>query len=331
MVTKIRGLVKREIKLSFPFRILLCGSSGSGKTHFAGELLRQSDLFEEKVSNVSYFYPPYLPGPPVDWHKKLKIPVSYQIGLPSQEYLMAQPKNSCIVVDDSFDKALESSVIDHLFRVISGKVGLSVILMSQNLFSKGKFGRDIRNSSNFIALFRNCADSRLNLNLARMVGLQKAFEAARMELDGKMFPVMFLDLSQKGQLSPYRLYTKIFGKYKIAFSNTGMKGYIINENDFESYFKVSLGAGNNFEAEKNENPSSKIERSIRSENQENSNTEKSQINENPVSIQRSKNKEKIERRYRRKPVSGPIHRWKKRSEYNLSKFKKHTKLFRKNK
>ena len=53
---KVRGTFKKEIKFAHPFRLLLCGSSGSGKTFFAGELLK-SDLFDEKVSNVSYFYP----------------------------------------------------------------------------------------------------------------------------------------------------------------------------------------------------------------------------------------------------------------------------------
>lgn len=56
MGPKVRGTFKKEIKFAHPFRLLLCGSSGSGKTFFAGELLK-SDLFDEKVSNVSYFYP----------------------------------------------------------------------------------------------------------------------------------------------------------------------------------------------------------------------------------------------------------------------------------
>ena len=56
MGAKVRGSFKTEIKFAFPFRILLSGSSGSGKTHFAGELLK-SDLFDEKITNVSYFYP----------------------------------------------------------------------------------------------------------------------------------------------------------------------------------------------------------------------------------------------------------------------------------
>ena len=57
MGAKVRGIIKKEKKFSFPFRILLCGSSGSGKTFFAGELLKRKNIFDEEVTNVSYFYP----------------------------------------------------------------------------------------------------------------------------------------------------------------------------------------------------------------------------------------------------------------------------------
>ena len=57
MGAKVRGIIKKEKKFAFPFRLLLCGSSGSGKTFFAGELLKRKNIFDEEVSNVSYFYP----------------------------------------------------------------------------------------------------------------------------------------------------------------------------------------------------------------------------------------------------------------------------------
>ena len=248
---------------------------------------------------------------------------------------MAQPKRSCLVIDDSFDSALQSSVMDHLFRVMSGKLSISVILMTQNIFSKGKFGRDIRNSCNFVALFRNCADTRINSNFSRMVGLSHAFEAARIDLDGQMFPVMFLDLSQKGQLSKYRLYTNLFGSFQTVFSTDGMKGYIINENDFESYFKVILGDGNNFEAEENENKTPKIktetnaEKATSSEERETENVP--EISKNDIEPKNVKKSRKYTPNFRKRRNQGSLQRWKNRSEYNISKYKKYSKLFGKNK
>ena len=204
MTRAVKGRILNKT-FSFPFRMILAGSSGAGKTYFAGELLKRFDLFEEKISEVHYYFPCYLPEAPVNWHKSLNVPVSYHIGLPTKSDLMQLKVNSCVVIDDSFDEALKSSAIDHLFRVISGKRNICVMIMTQNNFSKGKYGREIRNSCNFSVLFRNCCDVSINENIARMAGMKKAYDSAYLDLQGEKYPYMLLDQSQKGQLSPYRL------------------------------------------------------------------------------------------------------------------------------
>ena len=218
--------------------MILAGSSGAGKTHFAGELLKRTDLFEDTVSTVHYYFPCYLPEAPVTWHKTLNIPVSYHVGLPTKTDLMQLERNSCVVIDDSFDEALKSSAIDHLFRVISGKRNICVMIMSQNNFSKGKYGREIRNSCNFSVLFRNCCDVSINENIARMAGMKKAYDSAYLDLQGQKYPYMLLDQSQKGQLSPFRLHTNIFDRFPISYSVDGMKAYVIGAQDFELFFNV---------------------------------------------------------------------------------------------
>ena len=249
---KISGNTIPENKFSFPFRMILSGSSGSGKTHFAGELLRRNDLFQEKVSNVVYYYPGYLSRAPVNWEDEFDMPVSYKEGLPTREELVQLPKNTCVVIDDSYDQAVKSSCIDHLFRVISGKHRLCVMIMTQNNFTKGKYGREIRNSCNFSALFRNCCDASINEKAAQMSGLRKAYLAASRHVENEMYPYVFLDQSQQGQLSNYRLYTDIFGRFMKVWSLSGMKGYIIGASDFEIFFDIYQREGSNiFEATRN--------------------------------------------------------------------------------
>ena len=237
MTGALKGQIIPETKFCFPFRMILAGSSGAGKTHFAGQLL-QRDLFDEKVTTVYYYYPVYLSEYPVDWHQTLNIPVIYNHGLPTEQELTEMPEKSCVVIDDSFDTAVQSPVIDHLFRVISGKRKLAVMIMTQNNFSKGKYGRDIRNSCNFSVLFRNCCDTSINENIARMSGLKLAYNAAWSHQRGQEYPYILIDQSQRGQLTPYRLYTNIFGRYPEVWSVKGMKGYVIGAQDFETYFKV---------------------------------------------------------------------------------------------
>ena len=235
---ELKGQVIEETKFTSPYRMILAGSSGSGKTHFAGRLLQSKNLFKEYPRSVVYYFPCYLKKAPVRWHKTLDIPVSYQVGLPTKDDLINLPKHSLVVLDDSFDEAINNSAIDHLFRVISGKRKISVIIMTQNNFSKGKFGRDIRNSCNFAVLFRNCCDTSINENIARMAGLTKSYKAASLDCEGVKYPYMFIDQSQQGQLSNYRLYTDIFGRNKEVWSVDGMKGYVVPANDFEQIFDI---------------------------------------------------------------------------------------------
>ena len=253
---ELKGELISETKFAFPFRMILAGSSGSGKTFFAGKLLADKTLFEENISAIVYYYPCYLDKAPVDWHKQLDIPVSYVVGLPTKEDLMKLPRRSVVVIDDSYDSAINKSDIDHLFRVISGKRKISVIIMAQNNFTKGKYGRDIRTSCNFAVLFRNCCDTYINENIARMAGLEKAYKAASLAIQNVKYPYIFIDQSQQGQVSNYRLYTDIFRRDKEVWSVDGMKGYVVAAQDFEQIFNT-ICDNYNYTAVEHENQKSK--------------------------------------------------------------------------
>ena len=45
------AIKKENDRFISPFRMILSGSSGAGKTHFAGDLIK-SDLFEDKIGNL---------------------------------------------------------------------------------------------------------------------------------------------------------------------------------------------------------------------------------------------------------------------------------------
>ena len=168
----------------------------------------------------------------------MDVPVSYQTGLPSLEQLTNMPKNSVIVLDDLMKKCNASDVIDQLFRVLSGKRHLSVMLMTQNYFGQGPFARNIRNSCNYSVLMRNCCDATINRRAVKAMGLTKAFNMAEEEYKDKEYPYVFLDQSTKGQVTGYQVYTNIFDYYRKCYSNAGMPSYIIPEKDFLSVFKI---------------------------------------------------------------------------------------------
>ena len=237
MPVTTNAIIKENDKFVSPYRMIISGSSGAGKTYFAGELIR-ADLFLHEIDFIYYFHPCYLDEPPVNWHETMSIPVSYQTGLPNVEQLTSMPPNSLIVLDDLMEKCVNSEVIDHLFRVISGKRKLSVMIMSQNYFTNGRFSRNIRNSCNYSVLMRNCCDATINTRAARAMNLTRPVALAEQNNSEKEYPYIFIDQTQKGQVSSYQISTDIYGDFKKCYSNAGMPSYIIAEKDFLAIFDI---------------------------------------------------------------------------------------------
>lgn len=223
-----------------PIRAIFSGSSQSGKTHLVGEILKkQYQLFGSSFDMIKYYYPEYLDECPVQWHTEIDTAISYEPGFPTVEDIRSLPGNSLLIIDDNMKKVVQSELMRQVFNVISGKRNISVICITQNYFTQGKYSRDIRNSSNYVALFRNCADASLNTRVARAFGLLKAYSAAENNVfDKNIYPYVFVDQTQRAQLSSYRVYIDILSKVKIAYNSQGMKGYILNEKDFNSVFKI---------------------------------------------------------------------------------------------
>ena len=245
-----------------PMRAIFSGSSQSGKTHLIGRILQMQEIiFGDKFAEIKYFYPEYLDECPVDWHKFLDTPISYESGFPNKEDILKMQPNSLLVIDDNMKKIVQSELMRQFFNVISGKKNISIIAVTQNYFTQGSFSRDIRNSSNYVCLFRNCADAKLNLRVSRAFGLEKAYDAAEKEIfQNNVYPYVFIDQTQRAQLSGYRLYINILDRIKVAFNLSGMKGYILSERDFLKVYTVINEKLKSVTVVENEDTSQKLPR-----------------------------------------------------------------------
>ena len=226
-------------KFDYPFRIMLSGSSQSGKTFFARELLNHvSTLFDANIQLIKYYHPDYLATRPVSWHSLLSIPICYNSGVPTLSELCDLEPHTCVVLDDLYEECIQSKSIDYLFRVLSGKKNISVMIMTQRYFSNGKFGMNIRNQCNYTVLLRN-VDALLNNRLASQLNLSIPVKKAIIEtFQENYWPYIFIDSSPRGQVTSVRVYTDIFTKYKVFYTSVGMKAYIISETDFLQHFKI---------------------------------------------------------------------------------------------
>ncbi len=241
-----------ESKFEFPFRLIISGSSQSGKTSFAKKLL-ENNLFDGDIKKILYCYPEYLSETPVDWHEELSIPVTYQIGLPSLDDLCELEPDSAVVLDDLYEECIISKQIDYLFRVLSGKKRLSVMIMTQRFFAQGRFAMNIRNCCNYTVMMRN-VDERLNSRVANLFKASSAInKIIETEFSKEGYPYIFVDSSPRGQITGYRLYTNIFGRFMEVYDRCGMKAYVIRESDFLKNFEIlnnSTAQKHGFDSEK---------------------------------------------------------------------------------
>lgn len=223
----------REISYDYPdiFRVYISGSSSAGKTYFAKQLLN-SGIFQFK--RIYYFHPDFHEHDPVNWNETLDKPVFFQAGLPSIKDLLHFEPDSCLVFDDLFEECSCSKDIDYLFRVLSSKRRLSVIIMTQRYFAQGKFSVSIRNSSNFHVLMNN-ADARTNMNVANAMKLRPEITRATEINREKLYPYIFLDKTNRARVNNLQVYTEIFNKYREVVIGS-MKYYLLTEQDFKSSF-----------------------------------------------------------------------------------------------
>ncbi len=213
------------------FRVFISGCSASGKTFFAHRLLQSSLIQYERVY---YFHPDFHEQAPVTWHETLNKPVLYHPGIPSLEELLAIPERSVLVFDDLMTQCCESKQIDYLFRVLSSKRKLNVIIMTQRYFSNGQCGLSIRNSSNYHVLLRN-ADARTNLLVANAMQLKPEITRAQAENKSRLYPYIFIDRTNEARVRNLQIFTDLFSSHKELIIGS-MKYYLISESDFNQQY-----------------------------------------------------------------------------------------------
>ena len=215
------------------WRVFISGSSSAGKTFFAKKLL-QAELFNFK--RIYYFHPDIHEDSPTDWESEISEPICYQAGLPTAEDLMELPPDSCIVLDDLFREAAKSKDIDYLFRVLSGKRKLHVIIMTQRYFAEGPYALSIRNSSNYHVLMNN-ADRRINYRAADTLGLKHDYLVAEKANKSKLYPHIFIDQTNEARVTGLQVYTDILSKHREVILNS-MLGVWISKTNFCNKFEI---------------------------------------------------------------------------------------------
>ena len=210
----VQGLLVKSSKFHFPCRMLISGSSGTGKTSFTLKLIEKS-YFSKKIRHLHYFGCLSQASEKLDWHTRLEnVRVSYYEGLPSADFFDNIEKNSLVVVDDMYEEAINSPEISRAFRVDSRHKKFGIILITQSIYEKGRFSKSIRNNCEIFVLFRNFGDALTNSRLCSQLDLKARFKRCSRDADVSKYGYTVINNSPYVQNERMRVSCNIFGEIR---------------------------------------------------------------------------------------------------------------------
>jgi len=197
------------MKFHIPTTISINGMSSSGKTHFLIKLLKYKEhLFDKPISKILYCYSL--------WTKEFddierSMDISFHKNLPNEDLIskFVDGKQCVIIIDDMMDLVMKSEYVQNLFTRGSHHQNLTIIYLSQNLFSQGKTARTIGLNTHYIILMKNLRDVNQIKHLGRQLGMSHTLSEAYQDVMKKPYAYLIVDLSPHNY-EPYKLYTNIF-------------------------------------------------------------------------------------------------------------------------
>ena len=244
----VQGLQVDPPKLQKPFRLLVGGGSGSGKSCFVKRLVEENH-FDSSFNQIVYIYPNYLDECPMEFNTEVDIQTI--AGLPDRTSLASIEKNTLIILDDMMMETTNSEDIVRLFTVIARKKNISVILIVQNLYQYGKYFRTLRLNSTGIVMFKFYAGVETNTRILRDLGLQSRIPKFLLDnVYSTRYQYIYLDLHPNRQFDNSAVRGNIFEYYPRIYNE--MEYVAIPKEDFLKYFTIIKKSKGKYKAKKNE-------------------------------------------------------------------------------
>ena len=190
------------------------GATGSGKTRICKQLLENASKFIDPLP-VECFYHYGIYQNLFDQFN-CTYPVNFVEGLPEIDSLPKDGQHRIIIIDDLMDEAAASAQICNLFTKISHHLNYSVILLTQNLFNKGKYFRTISLQAQYLFLLKSVRDVSVVINLGKQMGNSKFLLACYEDATAIPFGFLFLDLKSSSD-DKYRVRANIFSEPSIVY------------------------------------------------------------------------------------------------------------------
>lgn len=187
-----------DIFFTHPFSCLIAGPSQSGKTSLIKEILMFNKLIiDPPIQRIIYCYSVWQPI--YDEIQNLLSNIELNEGIYNIDNL-DQSKTNLLILNDLMKECENDQSILNLFTVDSHHKNISVFLLTQNIFSKGKYTRTISLNSSYIIIFKNPRDKSHVYTLARQMFPDKMnffMEAFNDAVTNRAHSYLFVDLKQK--------------------------------------------------------------------------------------------------------------------------------------
>lgn len=190
-----------DASLKHPSSIIIAGQSGSGKTYFTRELLRNRKYFTPKPpKHVIYIYKEWQPL--YDEMKKEKLIDHFVSGMPSEdeikEMMNTYKKNGSILIFDDLMSDIGKSV-ENCFTVYSHHLNCTVVLLIQSLFLECKSYKTCSLNAHYIILMKNKRDGASVSFLARQISPYNTryITEAYLKATRKPYSYLLFDLRQE--------------------------------------------------------------------------------------------------------------------------------------
>lgn len=192
-----------DMRFKTPSAFVLGGVSQSGKTTFTLNMLRYIDqLFDkpERKQNIIFYYHQWqslyenFRQENIVKHWINKLPTEDDV---KERTLLYKDKGGSIIVIDDFAQELNKGVAT-IFSELVHHTNSVVILLTQNIFSKNIYFRDISLNSTYVILFKNPRDSLQIVNFARQFspGKNPYIVQAYKEATKSAYSYLLFDLHQ---------------------------------------------------------------------------------------------------------------------------------------
>lgn len=203
-------------KFKHPSAWQIIGPSGSGKSYFLCNLLHCLHLFDTEINKI-HWYNTEIKALPLRENLPSHLDIKYFDKLPEKfENEYGEPL--IVIIDDMMTEAAGSEAISHLYTKKSHHEGITCFYLTQNVFHKSKYSRDISLNCGYLVLFKTIrGKAQLNKLFQQMYPeswrqLQKIYK----DVTRKPYTYLLMDLTPTTP-DLLRFRTDIFNKQTTCF------------------------------------------------------------------------------------------------------------------